>query len=516
VARRRVNVIDVIEVLVQWQGGRSVKQIARSTGLARNTVKRYLARVTGAGLRRAPASARAELQALVERACPELVCRPSTTRHADRLRGLREEIVEGLKESTMATVWQRLHDAGRVTCSVITFRRFVRRELREVDPDTVVVRRPPAKLGDFAEIDFGVLGMWTDPLSQRRRRLWGFVMTLGASRHMFVRPVWTLDLHAWIGCHVAAFEFFGAVPRRLVVDNLKDGVVRASLYDPTLNRTYAEMAEHYRTLIDPCRSSRPTDKPVVERMMPYVRDSFWSGRRFERFEEIVEAAPVWCLGVAGVRQHRTLRQRPLDVFALEQPRMLPLPAEPFEVVAWFPVTVGRDVHFNCDGALYSAPWRLVGKPGLQARQSAHAVELFDGAQLVKLHPRVGPGERATDWSDYPPHKAAFFVRDPEWCRQQAGLLGEHVGALVDGLLVSAALYRLRQAQAVIRLSEIYPAARLDAACARALGADGQYVTVRNLLRNRLDATTVESVPERADAAGAFLHGVRAVVAGGGR
>jgi hypothetical protein len=247
-----------------------------------------------------------------------------------------------------------------------------------------------------------------------------------------------------------------------------------------------------------------------------VRDSFWSGRRFGCFEEIVEAAPVWCLEVAGVRLHRTLRRRPLDVFALERPAMLPLPADPFEVVAWFPVTVGRDIHFNCAGALYSAPWRLVGKPGLQARQSAHAVELFDGEHLVKLHPRVGPGERATDWSDYPPHKAAFFVRDPDWCRQQAGLLGEHVGALVDGLLVSAALHRLRQAQAVIRLAELYPPARLDAACARALCADGQYPTVRNVLRNRLEDAAWEVVPERADTAGAFLHGVRAVVAGGGR
>jgi hypothetical protein len=360
------------------------------------------------------------------------------------------------------------------------------------------------------------VGRWFDPDAGRARKLYAFLMTLSHSRHAFLYPVVGEDAASWLDGHVAAFAFFGAVPRRLVVDNLKDGVVRASLYDPALNRTYAEMAEHYGTLVDPCRSRRPTDKPVVERMMPYVRDSFWSGRRFGSFEEIEEAGPVWCLEVAGVRQHRTLRRRPLDVFALERPAMLPLPADPFEVAAWFPVTVGRDVHFNCDGALYSAPWRLVGKQGLQARQSAHAVELFDGEELVKLHARVNPGERQTDWSDYPPHKAAFFVRDPDWCRREAGLLGEHVGALVDGLLVSAALYRLRQAQAVIRLAETYPAARLDAACGRALGADGQYVTVRNLLRNRLDGAAVEVVPERADTAGAFLHGVQVMVAGGGR
>jgi transposase len=122
---------------------------------------------------------------------------------------------------------------------------------------TTQVRRPPAKLGDSAEIDFGVLGMWLDPLTQQRRRLWAFVMTLAASRHMFVRPVWRLDLRAWITCHVDAFDFFGAVPRRLVVDNLKDGVVRASLYDPKLNRTYEEMAEHYGTWSTPAGARNP-------------------------------------------------------------------------------------------------------------------------------------------------------------------------------------------------------------------------------------------------------------------
>lgn len=295
---------------------------------------------------------------------------------------------------------------------------------------------------------------------------------------------------------------------------MKDGVVRASLYDPKLNRTYAEMATHFGTLIDPCRSRRPTDKPLVERQIPYVRDSFWSGRHFDHFPAIVDAAPIWCTEVAGMRVHRTTRRRPIDLFELERAAMLPLPREAFELMEWFPANVCRDIHFNCDGATYSAPWPLVGKPRLMARQSEHAVELFDGEHLVKLHCRVGKGERETDWSDYPPGKAAFFVRNPDWCREQAGLLGDNAGALVDGLLTSAAIHRLRQAQGVIRLAEIYPADRIDAACALALGADGQYITVRNLLRNGLETSPPALVSERADTAGGFLHGVQAMVAGG--
>jgi hypothetical protein len=92
---------------------------------------------------------------------------------------------------------------------------------------------------------------------------------------MFVRPVLRMDQHAWTEAHVAAFEFFGGVPRRLVPDNLRTVVDKPDLYDPTINRSRAELANHYGTLVDPARARKPKDKPRVERPMPYVRDSLW-------------------------------------------------------------------------------------------------------------------------------------------------------------------------------------------------------------------------------------------------
>lgn len=508
-ARRRIEVSDVVEVLVHWQAKRSLKQIARSTGMARNTVKKYLALAAQAGIRREPVLSRSELATRLRADGQRVV----GERFRAELEACRAEIVEGIKASTMATVWQRLHAEGRLSCSVITFRRYVRKELREVDPDRVTVRRPPAPPGELAEIDFGVLGLWVDPRTQIRRRLWAFLMVLGASRHMFVRPVWALDLKTWIRCHVEAMDFFQAVPRRWVIDNLKDGVVKTSLYDPLLNRTYAELAEHYGALIDPCRSEKPRDKPLVERMVPYVRDSFWSGRHFTSFEEISRAATVWCLEVAGVRRHRSLRARPLDVFELERKAMLPLPSTRFELVSWQTAKVHRDLHLNCQGALYSVPWRLVGRT-VQVRLGQETVEIFDGEELVKVHVRVPSGQRQTDWSDYPSGKAVFFVRNPAWCRQQAALLGPQVSELVAALLSHNAIHHLRQAQAVLRLAEVYPVERLEAACALAAQADGQYMTVRNLLRSGRDRVALEVAAERANQAPAFLHGRQAVLAGG--
>ena len=110
---------------------------------------------------------------------------------------------------------------------------------------------------------------------------------------MFVRPVLTMDQASWTAAHVAAFDFFGGVPARLVPDNLKTGVDRPDLYDPKINRSYGELGTHYGTLIDPARARKPKDKPRVERQVPYIRDSFWRGREFTSLAEMQAAAMPW-------------------------------------------------------------------------------------------------------------------------------------------------------------------------------------------------------------------------------
>jgi hypothetical protein len=127
---------------------------------------------------------------------------------------------------------------------------------------------------------------------------------------------------------------------------------------------------------------------------------------------------------------------------------------------------------------------------------------------------VDSGKRQTDWSDYPEHKVAFFVRNPDWCRGQAHLFGPNVTAVVDVLLADGALHHLRQAQGILRLADTYPAHRLEAACRIAATVDGQYQTVRNLLRTGRDQLgTGVNHEERANTAGAFLHGAQVVMGG---
>lgn len=153
---------------------------------------------------------------------------------------------------------------------VSSFRRYVWLEFPEAaTADKVTVLRPEVEPGSEAQIDYGYLGQWRDPVADRVRRVWAFVVVLAFSRHMFVRPVLRMDQRSWTAAHVAALEFFGGCPARLVPDNLKTGVDRPDLYDPKINRAYAELAAHYGCLVDPARALKPKDKPRVERPMPY-------------------------------------------------------------------------------------------------------------------------------------------------------------------------------------------------------------------------------------------------------
>ena len=117
---------------------------------------------------------------------------------------------------------------------------------------------------------------------------------------------------------------------------------------------------------------------------------------------------------------------------IEQSTMLALPTMPFEIVTWAKAKVGRDCHAQVQNSLYSIPSRYVGQR-LDVRLGAKIVRFYSGIELAKTHLRGKPGQRQTDWNDYPPEKAAFFQRTPNWCREQASQLGEQRNCQMLGI-----------------------------------------------------------------------------------
>jgi transposase len=500
-------VVNIVEILVHWKAGRKKAEVARSLGVDRGTVAKYTARAEAEGY--APGGDQLSTQqwgALVDEWFPELVDPRHRSLTHDAIEVHRPEIVEMLKTNTATTVHQRLRDEHALTVGLSSFRRYVWREFPDENLRNIATPpRPDVPAGEEAQIDYGYLGQWLDPVTEKLRRVWAFVMVLACSRYMFVRPVLVMDQRAWTACHIEAFAFFGGVPRRLVSDNLKTGVIKADIYDPLINRSYAELAAHYDCLIDPARALKPKDKPRVERAMPYVRDSMWRGRDFLDEPDMARGALLWCTDVAGQRSHRSLDgATPVSVFnEIEAPALLALPSARFELATWGHPKVGPDCYAKAGKAIYTVPWRFIGQH-LDARVGERTVEFYQDAKIVKTWAKAEKGKQ-TDWADFPPEKVAFFMSTPQWCLKQATGLGVHVKALVEGLLEHNALYRLRQAQGVVRLAEKHGAERLDAACRRAtVIGDPEYRTVKGILKAGTENEgDVEVIPPDAPA---HLHG----------
>ena len=507
-ARRTFDVVDVTEILIHWYAGRSKLELSASLGVDRKTIRKYLQPAEAEGLvPGGPPISPAEWSEKVRAWFPQLADTrlrqatwPEIAQHHDYIKSM-------LGVVTMSTIHQRLVSEHGLDASVASLRRYVRANLPEESrrAQVTVLREDPPP-GEEAQIDYGYLGPWVDPVSGLRRRVWAFVMVLACSRHMFVRPVFTMDQRSWTASHVAAFEFFGGVPRRLVPDNLRTGVDKPDLYDPKINRSYAELGVHYGTLIDPARAVKPKDKPRVERPMPYIRDSLWRGREFASLPEMQAAAVTWCLEVAGQRSCRPLGgAAPVSVFqASEADTLAALPTSPFVLATWSTAKVGPDIHAKVGHTLYSIPWRFLGAT-LDARETASAVQFFHEGTLIKTHPWLERGKR-TDQADYPPEKIAFQMRTPIWCRQRATEIGEHCASVISELLQVNALFRLRAAQGVLGLATKHGETRLEAACRRAIEVgDPSYRTIKGILAAGTENVGVERPTGDAGAA-AFLHG----------
>jgi transposase len=261
-ARRMFAVVDVVELLRHWQAGDSVSQMARALGLDRKTVRKYAGRAQAAGMTPggAPLS-RAQWAEQVQAWFPELTDPRARSSAFGQIAPFHDYIAEHLAETTLATIHQRLRDERGLAVSIASLRRYVRSELTEVGAEekaTVLRDDPPP--GAEAPLDYGHLGRWLDPESGALRRVWAFIMVLAFSRHLFCYPVLRMTQPEFLAAHVAAFAFFDGCPARLVPDNLGSGVLKADLYDPRLNRGYAELSYHYGCLVDPARIAHPKDK----------------------------------------------------------------------------------------------------------------------------------------------------------------------------------------------------------------------------------------------------------------
>jgi len=515
VARRRMAMADIKEILVGWDVGESVSAIARRLGYTRVTVRKYVQAAEQVGLCRGGGRRQeVEWDRLAEAAIAQVTTPRAPGSARCEVARYHAYLEPRIGTVPLSVLHQRLRDEHGLRASWRTFHRYVRAQwserLHPIPRTTIRLNDPPP--GEEAQVDFFFVGYWPEgqgPTVGRRRKLYALLMTLSHSRHQFLYPCLAEDATAWLEGHLAALQFFGGAPRRVVPDNLTAGILKADRYDPRVNRAYGELARHYGFLVDPTRVQHPQDKAKVERGVPYARASFFAGRSWDSLVAMRADARAWCLQTAGMRQHGTTGEQPLLAFQQHELAALqPLPPQPWERATWTSAAVHSDCHVRAGHAWYSVPYRYVGQR-LDVRLGERLVTIYDGVSLVATHLRRSHG-RATQLEHYPPAGQAFLRATPQARLEQARQLGPATGALVQALLEPYTLTRLREVQAVLRLREHYPEDRLERACQRALEAgDGRYRTVRGILERALDTREPEALAEpRAlcATAAAFLRG----------
>jgi transposase len=470
---REVRVVDCLEVLRRWLGNDGIRPIARSVGLDRKTVRRFVAAALRLGLKpgdRWPDdSTVASFVSSVKQARP--ASRPGETESV--LLAHRDQIRHWLEHDRL--LLSKVHELlarNGVLVPYPSLHRFARKWLDFGKQTSITVRKLEGQPGEWAEVDFGRLGYIQDLGSNQPRVVHGFVMVLAYSRLSCVVPVFRQDLQSVIHGFEEAFRFFGGCPKRIVIDGMKACLELAEPYTPRLNRTFLEYAAFRGFLPDPARPYHPKDKPVVERHISFTRERFFKGETFLGLEDMARRALVWCRDVAGRRIHGTTRCVPLEVFeAEERTALIPLSSERFVTPRWGRCTVHPDHHIRFESALYSVPTEYIGKK-VDVRADGSLVRIYLGAELIKTHAQQHRGGRATDYEDYPKERAPYAMRYPDFYRKKAHEVGPSVGTFADKLLQGEFPWsRLRQAQKLLRLAERYGAARTEAAALRALSFD---------------------------------------------
>jgi len=473
-AYKEVTFMDIWEIIRRRHNKQSLSHIARVLDYDRKTVKKYIqyAQERGIDFNRPLPPKERLLDSFQDAASNRRRPRPAQR----LLQPFLDEISELVNDKNhpiklkiaFEVVCQRHDLDGKVSYS--SFKRFMRKNRVAVFPQMATCRIE-VEAGQEAQIDYCKVGLLYDPLCGTKRTVYAFITTLSHSRHKFVEFVFKQDQQSFTASHVKMFDYFEGVPRRILIDNLKNGVVKPDLYDPRLNRAYRDMAEHYGCFIDPCRVRHPKDKGKVERDVQTVRQQF---RKFLHLYPTMDLAQAnrlirkWSFDEYGQKEHGTTRLKPFAVFIdKEQAALKSTPTEPFEIAQWKEATVHPDHYIQFNKKAYSAPHAFVGKK-VWVKATDKIVQIYYQDRLIKQHV-VTNSYRHTDFDDFPPNvKAALDQGVPLNLQRRANLVGENFAKMIRSVLEPHAFMNLRKAQGLLSLAEKYKNGLVEKTARRAL------------------------------------------------
>jgi transposase len=458
---RRVTADLLWNIYSHWRAGESNRAIAKRLGLDKKTANRYVERIAELGIPNGTSY-------------PEVLERLSTITPANRkpkpastvllpleqeirslIAGSKDEHREPMKPKTAWEVIVRRHELFGKT-SYESFKRFVRdRSLAStVNGATTATVRVETEPGKEIQIDYGRAG--TKVVGNARRSIHAFVGILSCSRLPYVQFGLSQDEVAFSESVAAMFAFYGGATERINLDNLKAGILAADVYDPTLNRSFAELCEHYGTLADPARVASPKDKGKVERFVQVARELFRQLHALNpdaTLDELNAQALAWCRDTYGKRRHGTTGLKPLEVFEdVERSCLKPLAEVPFEVARWDRAKVHPDQFITLRGKYYGLPAAFIGKQ-VDIRATSRLVTIYHAHRPVRQYP-VSSKRRYYLAEDFPayaePFKAGSYA---SFLVGRASRCGHQAETLIRTMLQTGGNLAIRRAQGCLSIIE---------------------------------------------------------------
>ena len=443
-AKERTSVRMQAQIRILSEQGHSIRRIARILRLARRTVRKFLEPApepTGGG------------GGWMETVDWEYV---------------RQEVY-----GKGTTVKQIQREVAPDIAYVKFWRAFREKVGAQASADQVTIRldhKPAEKI----QIDFCDGVFITDPVTGNKTLTQFFLGVLPFSSYVFGEFVLDQKLATFIGVQSRMFAYFGGVTPYVVVDNLKSGVHRADLYDPDVNATYCDFANHTGFAVLPARPRKPRDKGSGETHIGVVQRGFFQevrNRVFYSLPDLNQALRQYLerLNLEVMKDYGVSRS---ERFEVEKKLLKALPPSPFELSEWRQAKVHPDCHVQVEKNFYSVPFIYVGHK-VRVRLTEKIVEVFsEDSQPLTAHTRLrATGQFSTYDFHYPEKKLSVARFEVRHAQNQAKQIGPHVEQLVEQLFsTSHPLRHLRRVQGILRLAKRYPITpeALDHACQRAL------------------------------------------------
>ena len=345
--------------------------------------------------------------------------------------------------------------------------------------------------GEEVQVDYGEGAPTRVPGSDRYRKPRLFVMTLRYSRRCFRRVVWHSSQEVWAQLHEQAWRYFGGTASYVVLDNLKEGVIKPDLYEPALNPVYAAVLDHYGVVADPARVRDPNRKGSVENAIQHTQSTALKGRRFETIEAQNAFLEHWETKWAAQRIHGSARRQVEAMFQEERAALKPLPLQGFRYFTECSRTVCDDTCVRIDHSSYAARPARIGSRVL-VRLFEHHLEIRDlqSHVLLRTHARAArPGSVVLPNDERPFNPS----RETHRILSQAKVIGPATEQLCQSMFAREGRVGQRRLWGIVSLARRYPRSLIDQACAMALQDGVTSYKAIHALTERLLATALATL-----------------------